>query len=207
MTLKTIAIPSIDPARTVAFSGYRPQKIMESLSSRGNRYLMDTIHRTVLERLKVIIRLLYKEGYDVYLTGMADGFDIWGGEAVLEMQSELPDLKLVAVPAYIPRTTKDTAYYRMYARIMAASAQVYEVCPEYKRDCFDRRNEVLVSNCSTLVCYFDGIKGGTANTIAKASKRDLRIINVCLNRQGKSFNHNIGSGNYIESMAGLGIRA
>ena len=138
---------------------------------------MDTIHRTVLERLKVIIRLLYKEGYDVYLTGMADGFDIWGGEAVLEMQSELPDLKLVAVPAYIPRTTKDTAYYRMYARIMAASAQVYEVCPEYKRDCFDRRNEVLVSNCSTLVCYFDGIKGGTANTIAKARKRDLRIIN------------------------------
>lgn len=205
--MKTIAIPSIDPARTVAFTGYRPQKIMESLSSRGKSYLMDTIHRTVLERLKVIIRLLYKEGYDVYLTGMADGFDIWGGEAVLAMQPELPDLKIVAVPAYIPKTTKDIAYYRMYARIMAASAQIYAVCPEYTRDCFDRRNEALVSNSSTLVCYFDGIKGGTANTIAKARKRDMRIINVCLNSQGKSFNHNIGSARYIESMSELGIRA
>lgn len=35
----------------------------------------------------------------------------------------------------------------------------------------------------------------------------MRIINVCLNSQGKSFNHNIGSGHYIESMSELGIRA
>ncbi len=34
MTEKTVLLQSVDPARTVAFTGYRPQKIMESVNSR-----------------------------------------------------------------------------------------------------------------------------------------------------------------------------
>lgn len=209
MTEKTVLLQSVDPARTVAFTGYRPQKIMESVNSRmtkvNQQYDYNTIYLIILKRLHVLIRTLYAEGYDTFLSGMADGFDICGAQAVMELQSELPGLRLIAVPAYLKNITNDTFYHRMYAEVMASAALIYPVSPHYSRDCFDKRNEVLVSNCSTIVCYYDGLKGGTANTITKARRRDLRVVNICLNKIAQTYNHKTLP-EYIEAMKNVSIR-
>ena len=61
------------------------------------------------------------------------------------------------------------------------------------------------SNCSTIVCYYDGLKGGTANTITKARRRDLRVINICLNKIAQTYNHKTLP-EYIEAMKNVSIR-
>ena len=52
MTEKTVLLQSVDPARTVAFTGYRPQKIMESVNSRmtkvNQQYDYNTIYLIIL---------------------------------------------------------------------------------------------------------------------------------------------------------------
>ena len=39
--------------------------------------------------------------------------------------------------------------------------------------------------------------GGTANTLSKARRRDLRIINVCLNTMGLTFNNKANPMKYV----------
>lgn len=60
MTEKTVLLQSVDPARTVAFTGYRPQKIMKSVNSRmtkvNQQYDYNTIYLIILKRLHVLIR-------------------------------------------------------------------------------------------------------------------------------------------------------
>ena len=85
------------------------------------------------------------------MTGMADGFDVWAAMAVLELQAELHHLQLIAVPAYIKNVSNDTGYNRMYAQIMAAASQICPAAQRYSQGCFDLRNEILISNCTTVV--------------------------------------------------------
>lgn len=131
------------------------------------------------------------------MTGMADGFDVWAAMAVLELQAELHHLQLIAVPAYIKNVSNDTGYNRMYAQIMAAASQICPAAQRYSQGCFDLRNEILISNCTTVVCYYGGLPGGTANTLSKARRRDLRIINVCLNTMGLTFNNKANPMKYV----------
>ena len=58
---------------------------------------------------------------------MADGFNICGAQAVMELQSELPGLRLIAVPAYLKNITNDTFYHRMYAEVMASAALITQL--------------------------------------------------------------------------------
>ena len=104
---------------------------MESVNSRmtkvNQQYDYNTIYLIILKRLHVLIRTLYAEGYDTFLSGMADGFDICGAQAVMELQSELPGLRLIAVPAYLKNITNDTFYLRMYAEVMASAALITQL--------------------------------------------------------------------------------
>lgn len=197
MVREKFTTPKVDPNRTVAFTGYRPRKILESLARLKRKYPLSTVHHVVNERLKTLIHTLYREGYDTYMTGMADGFDVWAAMAVLELQAELHHLQLIAVPAYIKNVSNDTGYNRMYAQIMAAASQICPAAQRYSQGCFDLRNEILISNCTTVVCYYDGLPGGTANTLSKARRRDLRIINVCLNTMGLTFNNKANPMEYL----------
>ena len=69
----------IDPVRTVAFTGHRSYKIYAS--ARGENRLR--VQETVIARTERAVRLLYAQGYDTFLCGMAMGFDLWAAWAVL----------------------------------------------------------------------------------------------------------------------------
>ena len=64
---------------TVAFTGHR------YYARQSDAQLMSTL------------RQLYAQGYSRFLCGMAWGFDLAAGEAVLELKAEHPEVELIAV--------------------------------------------------------------------------------------------------------------
>jgi hypothetical protein len=66
---------------SIAFTGYRPEKI--ALSS-GNPHIEQEI-RTALRTALVD---MYAEGFRIFLSGMAQGFDLWAAEETLALAQD-----------------------------------------------------------------------------------------------------------------------
>ena len=69
--------------KTIAFSGYRSEKLPENIDP-----IRINLRETVLSSIE--------EGYDTFLCGMADGFDLMAANVVLEFKPQY-DLKLINV--------------------------------------------------------------------------------------------------------------
>ena len=50
-----------------------------------------------------------------------------------------------------------------------------DVCAEYFRGCFMRRNEWMVAHSARLIAVFNGTHGGTHATILRALRSDLDV--------------------------------
>lgn len=152
-----------DKAKTVAFTGHRRNRITISESE-------------LQERLKIYIGLSIANGYDTFLSGMAEGFDLAAARAVLEMKKICPQIRLIAV---IPFPGQDGYFSpevkQEYSRIKAAADEVVILSDHYYKDCFLRRNDYLLGNSSRMICYFDGApRGGTYYTVKRAGQ----VINL-----------------------------
>lgn len=166
----------IDKTKTVAFSGHRSFKM-----AAGEQTLFSENVDTpdIAIRISKAIRQLYAAGYDTFLCGMAEGFDLMAGHEVLKLRNEFPDIRLLAIipfpgqAASFSAETSDT-----YEYILGESDFQTTICQHYSYDCFHRRNDFLVDNSSVLVCYYNGSKGGTAYTVKRALQHGSRIINI-----------------------------
>ena len=74
----------------VSFTGYRPQK----LPFRGES---DPACADLKRRIYAEIERLYEHGAGEFYTGMALGVDMWCAEAVLNLKSLHPEVRLVAL--------------------------------------------------------------------------------------------------------------
>nr|DAL83741.1 MAG TPA: Protein of unknown function (DUF1273) [Caudoviricetes sp.] len=178
-----------DTARTVAFSGFRPEKLIASAPD----YDLSEIQHVLFERLRYAIRYFHSGGYNTYLTGMADGFDLLAGEAVLSLQQELRDLRLACIVPFATHGNSGSATYKARYKSVKLCASYYYAIGEkpYKSE-FIRRNDVLLAHSSALICYYDGVQnGGTKYTVSMAQKLGRTILNLYLGRSGAAYTHNI----------------
>ena len=163
----------IIPARTVAFSGYRPAKLRQSAGSDILTTLPNRLHRAILR--------LAQNGFDTFLCGMAEGFDLLAARAVLEAKKTFPALRLAAVVPFPEQARAFSPHWKAeYDRMLTEADESVLIASAYHRGCYHRRNDFLVANASVLVCYYDGLSGGTKYTFEKASRRGLRILNLAL---------------------------
>lgn len=168
----------IGKALSVAFSGHRTFKTTPPDSD----LFADPEDRApaaVRQRLRQTVTMLYDEGYRHFLCGMAEGFDLLAGEAVIELRRDLPDVRLTAVipfPAQAAGFDHETR--ERYDEVLAGCDSVVTICPAYNTECFHRRNDYLTDHSDVLVCYFNGSKGGTAYTVKRALKAKMRVINL-----------------------------
>lgn len=158
---------------TVAFTGYRPEK-MPFVESKSDQLY---IKFRAIEK-KVISRLIERGGIK-FISGVAQGFDMWVAEDVLELQKKNKELLLeCAIPfpgqadSWSPEEQK-----RRYKIITHASSSVV-VCEHYSKDCFFARNRYMVDQADVVVCAYDGKKGGTAYTVNYALKQDKIVIQI-----------------------------
>ena len=169
-------LSDIDPSRAVAFSGYRKEKI--KLTETDADYT--SVRECIVRRTASAVLLLRDQGYNTFLCGMATGFDLWAGLAVLSLKKHMPDLRLIAVVPFrgqaqgFPYEIKE-----LHSKVLAAADRrvcLHDTCT---RSCFHERNRAMLDHASALVCYYDGQSGGTAYTVGLARKRDMTVLNLC----------------------------
>lgn len=162
----------IQKSITVAFTGYRTSKFTHFIND-------PNLLNIISAELYITIELLYEQGFTTYLSGMAEGFDMMAAEAVLALKEKHSDIQLIAVIPFQGQELHFNCTDKLrYKTIYDSADNVFFTSEFYHEKAFFVRNDYLLDNCSQVVCYYDGQKGGTMYTVNRAVKASLPIINI-----------------------------
>ena len=129
--------------------------------------------------LRATISELYNQGARHFRVGMAEGFDLAAGSAVVEMMLTHSDIILEAC---IPWPTFDAHFNpeerEKYNDILKHATIVRYSDNAYHPAIFRHRNDMLVEGANTVVAWWDGRQSGTAYTVKRAKKLGLNIKNL-----------------------------
>ncbi len=155
----------IDKSKTAAFTGHRCINADVSI---------------LKNELTHIISEQYHNGFRVFITGGAVGFDLLAAEVILELQQEFMDIQLFCAVPYAGHhqyfREEDKQRYIAIAD-KAKCNIILSSC--YFDGCFLHRNDYMIENCSLLIaCYGQLVRSGTGYTVRRAEKNNIPIINL-----------------------------
>lgn len=159
----------MEKEKIICFTGHRPQNLPWRNYECGEQF------NNFRENLRNIIIKNINEGYRIFISGMAMGFDMISADVVLELK-EIYDIKLIAVLPYKNHSKswniKDKT---KHSRILKEADSVIILNEEYNRYCFFDRNKYMVDNSSKVIACYNFIKGGTLDTIKYAIKQGREV--------------------------------
>ncbi len=158
--------------KTCSFTGHRPNKLpwRDNENSEG-----------CLRLKKVLvsqITMLVESGVTDFLSGMAEGTDVYCAEIVLALREKNPALKLHCVLPHEGQADKwsDSARERYHAILKQADSVEY-ISREYYDGCMIDRNHRLVDSAGLLLAVYNGVRrSGTGATVNYARKMGREII-------------------------------
>lgn len=122
------------------------------------------------------IKKAVKDGFMVFISGMAQGVDIWAAQIVLKLREKGEPIKLIcACPFDGFEDRWDSKWQKQYRDVLAAADLVRYICPGYSRACFQIRNEWMVDHSARVIAVFNNAPGGTFNTIEYATKKNIPV--------------------------------
>jgi uncharacterized phage-like protein YoqJ len=146
----------------------------------GHRYYIATPDDRL--HLDEALETAFADGYRVFISGMAEGFDMAAAEAVLRLRNRHPEVALVAAVPFPRQAAKYRADNKIrYEELLAAADRVEVLSERYSHGCYYRRDDWMTEHSSRLVCWYDGSKGGTQYTVKSALRGGLEIINIYRN--------------------------
>lgn len=157
------------------FTGYRPKKFPFEL--RLGTKLFNELENKIYDA----VFALANDGVKTFYCGMAMGFDLLAGKAVIDLKRTAAQkgTRLVAAVPFAGQSDRFSPMWRkLYDIVLSEADEVSVLSDEYYKGCFAKRNKYMVDNSTAVLCYFDGQSGGTANTLRYASSKGLRIINL-----------------------------
>lgn len=141
-----------------------------------------TGHRSEDAEAEDIVRTRVRQTLDsrrdaIVITGLANGFDLWGGDEALNLGIEV----WAAKPWKNHGPRKDDA--GLYADILAKASRVVDVVEreEYPGPwCYHARNEWMVDNATHVLAYWNPNKqsGGTYACVNYARKQKKPLRNI-----------------------------
>ena len=160
---------------TASFSGYRPEKFPFPLMDENNigyLRLQSDINKSILKALEL--------GYQFFLCGMARGFDLLCADMLLDIREQYKHYSIISLTAVLPYAshTFAGAWGELHRVVKQCANQVVIISPDFTHNCYEQRNRYMIENSSHLICYYDGIEGGTAQTVRMAETKGLTIQNV-----------------------------
>lgn len=145
----------------VAFTGHR------TYDGSANDILMATI------------RELYFEGAHHFRVGMAEGFDLAAGEAVVSLMQEHHDIILEAcIPWPTFNARFSTTDQQRYNNILTQATIIRYSGEAYHPTIFHHRNDMLIEEANIVVAWWNGESSGTGYTVKRAKKLGLIIKNI-----------------------------
>lgn len=145
------------------FTGHRPEKLAYS-------------EEEIKHALETEITSAIRDGFTVFISGMARGVDIWAAEIVLALRDAGQPIRLICAFPY-PGFEQGWGenWQTRYRAILSAADLVRHIQREYSRGCFQRRNEWMVDHSARVIAVFNGQPSGTKNTIVYAQKTGVPI--------------------------------
>jgi uncharacterized phage-like protein YoqJ len=133
-----------------------------------------------LRKLKEEIKMLIGEGYDHFISGMAEGADLDFAVCVAELrQSGYKIILEAALPYPVPsRKSEIPVCENSRENLLHKYDIIVEVSPHYFRGCMHKRNRYMVDHTSLLIAAFDGTPGGTSRTVEYALRRGLAVVDI-----------------------------
>lgn len=169
-------LPSVtygEMKKSVAFTGYRPSKLpfLNDPFCDEYRKLRSALYE---EYEKLVLR-----DYKFFLTGGAMGCDLMAAEVILELRNKY-GRRRVAHELCLPCINHDEKFdensKRRLEEIKKKSMVTYVTNEEYTSGCMQKRNKYMVNTSSILVAVYDGLSGGTKNTVEYAKRKGKKMI-------------------------------
>ena len=152
--------------KTCCFTGHRPEKL-------------NLGENEIVLRLKTAIKQAINEGYTTFVSGMAQGIDIWAAECVIEEKMKNKEIKLCCALPYGSFGKGKTAEQKnLYKKILDNADYIKVVCENYSKSCFQLRNIFMVDMSSKVIAAYNGCYGGTRNTVNYAEKKGVNVVNI-----------------------------
>jgi len=146
------------------FTGHRPSKLQQD-------------EHTIKQALAVAIDQAIARGFTTFITGMAQGTDIWAAEIVLERRNDNPELKpICALPHPDFEKSWRAEWQKRYNDVRNAADLERTICPAYSKAAYQKRNIWLVDHSALVIAVFNGKPGGTLNTIRYAQQNHVEIL-------------------------------
>ena len=161
----------MDASRTCCFTGHRPDKLPWGYDERDPRCL--ALKRSMALELEG----LYRRGFRHFISGMAQGGDLYFAEAALALREQHPDLLVegaVPCPAQADHWPEDQR--RRWQDILERCDLEIVVQQHYDRFCMLRRDRYMVDRSAAVLAVFDGTPGGTQYTLNYAMDKKLEIL-------------------------------
>ncbi len=167
---------SMAKEHTCCFTGHRPDKLPWGRDERDPRCV--ALKGSILQELEG----LYLRGWRHFISGMAQGADLYFAEAVLELKERYPSVTLegaVPCPSQADRWWPEEQ--KRWRRVLDACDVETIVQQNYDRWCMHRRDRYMVDRSSAILAAFDGTPGGTMYTLNYAMDQGLDILLLDLN--------------------------
>ncbi|MGN1114020.1 MAG: SLOG family protein [Oscillospiraceae bacterium] len=169
-----------DPARVCCFTGHR-SKYLPFDGDRSKQGM-----KCLVSSLQLYIQEAIEDGYEVFLSGMADGIDLICAEIVHDfIMHENHNVRLIGVLPYadhIKKEMKNFSNRYICTLIINDCADIICLKQDKDRNCYKERNQFMVDHSNRLIGAFDKtLRGtGTRQTINMAKKAGLeqRIISI-----------------------------
>ncbi|UQZ90477.1 hypothetical protein C4J81_15180 [Deltaproteobacteria bacterium Smac51] len=161
--------------KTVCFSGYRPEKFSFIMKKGVEEYL------ALEKRIEETIIQAVDDGYDTFLCGMAMGFDLVAGSIVVALKESWADfanLNLVAVLPFEGHGFVGDPWHILHQMVLGQASQTVTLSSTHHPEAYHDRNRYMVERSSRLICYYNGKKGGTDQTVKYAKVKGVEIVNV-----------------------------
>ena len=156
---------------TCCFTGHRPDKLLWGFDERDSRCL--ALKRSLTRELEG----LYRRGFRHFISGMAQGCDLYFAEAALALREQYPELTVEgAVPCSDQADRWQENQRQRWQDILARCDLETVMQQDYDRFCMFRRDRYMIDRSAAVLAVFDGTPGGTQYTLNYAMDKKLEIL-------------------------------
>ena len=161
----------MDASRTCCFTGHRPDKLPWGFDERDPRCL------TLKHSMTREIEGLYLRGFRHFISGMAQGCDLYFAEAALALREQHRDLTVEGAIPCLTQADRWPEDQRLRRRDILSRCDLETVVQQhYDRFCMHRRDRYMVDRAAAILAVFDGTPGGTQYTLNYAMDKKLEIL-------------------------------
>lgn len=159
---------------TICFSGHRSERLPKPVEG------LDELKLALYDEIERAI----EDGFDTFLFGAAYGYDLLCAEIVLLRKKVikkgvLPCIKLVAILPFEEQSVHWSENDReQYYNILPKCDEVITLSKKFYKGAYFDRNRFMVDNSSRLICFYDGSRSGTGQTVSYAKQKGCEIINL-----------------------------